>query len=467
MLRHLIRSTFNAHSVGFRSVRLVANVKTAAKNEDVERVLTAIDQLESLPEHVKDNDNRFAPIARDLSDVVPFMNQHELYKTLDLLAARRHRNVDVLKLITQKMMELDANPPPRELLRTTVNLKRLSFYYPPLYDFIASKFIYRINEFSRWSQIASIVDAFARMQINNRGFWKLICSWMDTHIDNIPLEELNSVQRTVSGCAIVNVPSELLRRPVQKVNQRLIESIATKRKATEWLNLVHSLAIVSSLTSEAKRVFFPGFFNELRQTLTPSVLFRSAVHILQIASAIRHDLKEEPTLPSEITRFLEENESLTEKYRYRNNVYMQSDLEVFRQTLYLIADVNTHATPPHLDMNTGAFVDAMLWIDPKRKVVLPLNEGPTNPDAQQVAVIYGTQNLMTRRDGGAADNFNLPPTRPLGEIQMNLRHLHARNIRPVFIGCHELQNLESNEHKLPFIRDRIWSSGDYAEENWI
>ncbi|KAI6217467.1 hypothetical protein M3Y99_01768700 [Aphelenchoides fujianensis] len=142
----------------------------------------AIERLDQLPPEVRGKDARFQPITQQLGEVVPKMTSAEIASTLTTLAIRGHRDVPVMRLMAQKLIEEDANLPPSQIVNVSVALKRLSFYFPPLYQFLATKFIYRVNEFSRWSQVASLVDAFAGMQIHNPQFWEVVCKWMDTHI---------------------------------------------------------------------------------------------------------------------------------------------------------------------------------------------------------------------------------------------------------------------------------------------
>lgn len=130
------------------------------------------------------------------------------------------------------------------------------------------------------------------------------------------------------------------------------------------------------------------------------------------------------------------------------------------------APLNTHALAPHLHIPTGTFLDALVWVCPKRKVILPIKQGQKSPDAEQVGVIFASDNMLTTMDAGTEGETDLPLIRPIGDLRMNMRHLQAAKIRPVIIDYYTLTSLSDNAKKIKHIKESILRPSDNLNKDW-
>jgi hypothetical protein len=154
-----------------------------------------------------------------------------------------------------------------------------------------------------------------------------------------------------------------------------------------------------------------------------------------------------------------------EHVRYGN--YAGKVNEDFRQNFYISAPPETHSTKPGLHVKTGTFVESFVWVCPERRVILPTSIGEKTPNAERVAILLGTYNLLTSIDAGddlASEEFTR--TRPLGELKMNLRHLRAAGFKPVLIDYYDLVAFPTNTQKILFIKERIVEPFKESNEDW-
>jgi hypothetical protein len=118
----------------------------------------------------------------------------------------------------------------------------------------------------------------------------------------------------------------------------------------------------------------------------------------------------------------------------------------------LTAPLNTFSVAPCLDISTGAFVDAQLWVNNNSKI-LPISEGENSTNAEKVSLIFASYSLLTNMDAGSEGS--LPLSRPLGELKMNLRHLHAAKMKPVVIDYNQMTSLSTPQQKIKLIKDAV------------
>lgn len=155
----------------------------------------------------------------------------------------------------------------------------------------------------------------------------------------------------LTSCALVSVPTHLLKRPIEFTARELKNNPTVSATASKYLLAVHSLAILKSLSNyEANKVLQPEFFNELINQYKgyeffifdkdlkfvkynskkfillficfsfkhfdyffrsngdfSLLLIRSAYRILQIAAYCRYDLSIEPKIPSNVLDYLEKH----------------------------------------------------------------------------------------------------------------------------------------------------------------
>lgn len=146
---------------------------------------------------------------------------------------------------------------------------------------------------------------------------------------------------------------------------------------------------------------------------------------------------------------------------------METTVADFKTNFYISAPLKTHSLAPNLYISTGCFIDAVLWIDPKTRKILSIAEGQKSPKSQKVAILFGSFGLLTSVDAGATENDgNLPLSRPLGELRMNLRHLHAVGFKPVLIDYSYFSTLATNEQKIKFIKDSLYLPYENKSNDW-
>lgn len=143
-------------------------------------------------------------------------------------------------------------------------------------------------------------------------------------------------------------------------------------------------------------------------------------------------------------------------------------IEEFRHILYLVAPLKTHATAPRLDIQTGSYIDAVLWICPEKKTILSLEEGEKSPNAEKVAVVFASYLALTATDAGtSSDAEKLPLNRQMGEVKMNLRHLRANNFKPVLIDYYTFSSISEVSKKARYIKESILQPYDVQlDEDW-
>jgi hypothetical protein len=129
--------------------------------------------------------------------------------------------------------------------------------------------------------------------------------------------------------------------------------------------------------------------------------------------------------------------------------------------------LSTHSLPPNLYIPVGCFVDAILWIDPKKQKIMSISEGERSQHSQKVAIMFASFMHLTSVDAGATENDgNLPLSRPLGEVKMNLRHLYAAGFKPVLIDHSYFSSLATNQQKIKFIKDSLYLPYENNSEDW-
>jgi len=308
--------------------------------------------------------------------------------------------------------------------------------------------------------MVALVLHFSAKRINDPVFWKTACQWMNA---NLETADQLSLERCISFCASVGVPLTEIKGLVEKATTNLEKAPLVKSSAKNWLNLVHGLGILGSLSySEACKALRGEFFHDLKEHANKHALLGYAIRILQIASCIRYDLKRDPKVSREVLDYVNETIASVEALRYKNR--HADEISSFRQILYFSAKLNSFCTPPQLHIPTGSFVEAMLWIDSKRGKILPLNmSAQEQANAQQVAILFGVDSLFTKVDIG---ENGLLKYRPIGEISMNMRHLRAANIRPVFITQLELNALCNQADQIPFVKEKIFKI-ETEEQSWL
>jgi hypothetical protein len=138
----------------------------------------------------------------------------------------------------------------------------------------------------------------------------------------------------------------------------------------------------------------------------------------------------------------------------------------FRQNLYMSAPLKTHALEPHTHVSTGTFLDALLWICPERKVILPIEEGKKSKNAEKVGVMFAPPSMLTTLDAGIEVDSGLPLVRPIGDMKLSMRHLHAAKIRPVFIDSYAYIAISDNVKKIKYIKESIVNPSDDWTKDW-
>lgn len=152
--------------------------------------------------------------------------------------------------------------------------------------------------------------------------------------------------------------------------------------------------------------------------------------------------------------------------KLRHGIKNKDVLAEFRQSLYMYAPLKSHSVAPHLHVPTGTFLDALVWVCPKRKVILPLKESKKPVDVQEVGVIFASESFLTTMDAGTEGDTGLPLTRPIGDLKMSIRHLQAANIRPVIIDYFTYTALSDNAKKIKYIKESILQPSENLEKDW-
>lgn len=246
----------------------------------------------------------------------------------------------------------------------------------------------------------------------------------------------------------MNVPPELLSSTAQKLG-----SIFTPNKAKTpavWLNTLHSLAILNEInTRTARTVQESTFLDELTKGANDDLTFFRFQKVLQILSSIRFDKGEKLAIPDQVVEFIMKQDSEF-VFRQRHGKTVEADAKEFYKNLNLVANLNTHVTPTHINVETGAIIDGIVLYDKKQKKILP-KAAEINVYVQQVAIIYATYNNLTKSTGQDED------IRVNGELAMNCRHLRKLGFRPVVIKHYDLLQFSDNLDKIKFIREKIMS----------
>ncbi|KAI6176082.1 hypothetical protein M3Y97_00760300 [Aphelenchoides bicaudatus] len=483
-----------------------------SRMSEINKVDQLIQLLQSLPNgHVKHREI-FAPIADQIRNSINSMSSDQTIAIFSQLRLLFWRDEDLLTAMSEHLIRLRQELAPKKLESLGAAMRGLTFSHPRLVKYMVEQFVKIARDADDWAFVSFLTGSFSLLKINNPTFWTAVCEWLNRNLET-STSNINHMRYIVNSCSIVNVPGSLIEKQIKMVVDYMQSNPKVRATAPIYLNIAYALAIFKALPSyEANKILQPEFFREMQDhchrkfsTSDDSanmMILRSAVRILQIAASYKYDALSNPKLPdnlmnyvkkskdlpihsaiqilqvavnhrddllkpktsTEVIDFVNEKKHLMQQMRYGKKQLVV--IEEFRQNLYLSAPLKTHSMAPDLYIPTGTYLDALLWVCPKRKVILPLKEGPKSQGAEQVGVIFATKNLLTEIDAGSDSHKGLPLVRPIGDLKMSFRHLQAAGIRPAVIDYYSYTNIPENARKIKYIKEAILKPSENLNKDW-
>jgi len=330
--------------------------------------------------------------------------------------------------------------------------------------------------------MSSLTASLAKMKFGSEKAWVAIVTWMQ---ENLASASLKSLMMCVSACATCGVyPGAAGRLLAERINPD------HAGKASLWLNMIQSLAIVDALTPKlAESVLQPDFVSHiLKETETgkfsgPLTMLFVKQKLLQISATARLDIAYAGPLLNAAKLEIDEkaDNKLALELKYGKKASLD-DARVFREALYKLAPLNSHCLPPAFYGEAGCVLDARLaigidgrflgidaWpaLEQQRNsststvrnststarnstsTVLSGSMLKSGRQPQLLAMVYLTYNHLTQ----AVDEMD--EQQVLGSIAMSLRHLRAMGWIVVEVRAKDFNAHTNLPAKVDFLKKGI------------
>ncbi|CAD5221772.1 unnamed protein product [Bursaphelenchus okinawaensis] len=382
-------------------------------------------------------------IEGKIDELLSIMNTGELV-SLFAVHVKVRRNVKTLSRIAEAIRTkgtLTANQCGK--LLTSMDL--LSFYHPRLLAFVQNQISQSLHEITRWNVFNTIVYSLAKVKVNNPHLWYYLAQWTNSHARTADVSQLSMV---LSSLAMINIPPEL----VEVSTKKLAAILKTERARSPgvWLNTCYSLAMLRCLPARFGETLLElSFLSELSKNCSEELRLFRVIKVFHVASYLKYDLNLDVKVPQDVLNLINSKpKEMLITMRHRKNV--EAEVLNFNNNLFLIAPKETHIKPPHIELNTGAYVDAVVYVDETTKKLVPIKAAETRNDLTKVAIIYATYNLLTK-----PDLDERAPVRLSGDIAMNVRHLQKAGYRTVVLTKHEMAQMTEGLEQAKYLKKAI------------
>ncbi|KAE9552469.1 hypothetical protein FO519_004321 [Halicephalobus sp. NKZ332] len=391
--------------------------------------------------------NFIVPILSKIEELVPVMLLGELITVMCTLATNKCRRHELLQTVAEAIRLHSDIMTPGQLVRLSNAIRELSFYFPRLITRFGNDFVNSTTSFSDFAQITPILNLFVTGKITDETAWIAVCKWITNNSKRASHADLRFC---VSACAAGNVDPSL----VKLVSENLAKNLQPGEKETprKWLNIVWSLAVLNSLTpkladSILKESFQKALFADIKSNDEKSFI---AQKLFQINAAAKFDLKGyRGSILTKLDDSVDLGPATTAKLKYGKTA---PRYESFLSNMNLLIPPECRAAPSFYP-EVGSFIDVLTVFNSETGKFASLKSIKKDDHKSLngfTAVLY-FDNQFTR----CYSDADYSKQRPLGQFQMNIRHLQLAGARVCVMAEHDLQKCSDTVQRMMYMKQQI------------